>query len=274
MNSLSVKDREHEQQLAIRNKEHEQQLALKDSEITQHIKTIREAEQITLRLDHYRNSIDLRPRIYIATTKQYAAQNFFKIGSTTRLKKRLGSYQTGRPAQDELYYCYIKQVHSSAKLDSHIQHMLDKFKEKSKREIYVMHYDDLEDLVDHFCDNFEESEEYFQKWVKTGLKQSMIKPPRIPEPIKVQDEKLVITNHFDDRESSVTDLNDLSEQKRIEVLKTILEGFRDKDRKEVSRKELLENFNEKRSWFDLVKKHFGWKNSYTVLNEFGLKIKY
>ena len=41
--------------------------------------------------------------------------------------------------------------------------MLFDFREKN-REIYNMHYEDLEDLVDHFCKNFGNSEEDNEEW--------------------------------------------------------------------------------------------------------------
>ena len=199
-------------------------------------------------------------------------QNYFKVGSTTRLKRRIGSYQTGRSVQDEFYYCYIKRVHSSSKIDAHIQHMLSDFKEKYNREIYVMHFEDLVDLVDHFCDNFENNEEYFQNWIKTKLADSLKKIPVIPERLNPQEEKLLITDHYDDKKSAVIDLTRMSEDEIVVTLRERLDLFR--DREQVSRRECLEVFEDKRNWFDLLKKHFGWKNSKTKLDGYNFSVTY
>lgn len=270
-------------------------LSIKDDEIATKNAEIEERKKISLRLDHHIASISLRSKnewIYVATTRQYAAQNFFKVGCTTRLKKRLASYQTGRPAQDKFYYCYKKKVHNGSKHEILIQHTLSQFKERNNREMYVMHFDDLVDLIDQISDGYENSEEYFQNWVKNRLKASLIKPPKVPEPVEVDysedledtmggtstfrtaslfknKKRLAITN-----ESTTINLEDLNIPERVELIKTLLDGFKKDGRTEVSRTELLKNLTQKRKWFSVFKENFGWRDSNTILDGFGLKIKY
>ena len=273
MQDLTLKDN----QLAIKDQAltlKDNQLAIKDQALTLRDQQLEKAQKTAVQLKSFIDKVNLRTKneyIYIATCKQYASQNYFKIGSTTRLKKRISGYQTGRSMQDEYYYCYIKKVHCNSKIDAHIQHMLSDFREKN-REIYNMHYEDLEDLMDLFCENFENSEEYYQDWVKNKLATSLAKTPVIPEALKVQDEKLVITNHFDERESSVNDLTKMSEDEMVTVLRERLDAFQGRER--VSRKECLEVFDKKRSWFDLLKKHFGWKNSKARLDGYNFSVTY
>ena len=246
MQDLTLKDN----QLAIKDQAltlKDNQLAIKDQALTLRDQQLEKTQKTAVQLKSFIDKVNLRAKneyIYIATCKQYASQNYFKIGSTTRLKKRISGCQTGRSTQDEYYYCYIKKVHCSSKIDAHIQHMLSDFREKN-REIYNMHYEDLEDLMDLFCENFENSEEYYQDWVKNKLATSLAKTPVIPEALKVQDEKLVITNHFDERESSVIDLTKMSEDEMVTVLRERLDAFQGRER--VSRKECLEVFDKKRS---------------------------
>lgn len=45
--------------------------------------------------------------IYVASSRNYAKKNIFKVGMTKHLEKRMTGYQTGRCAEDKFMYLHI-----------------------------------------------------------------------------------------------------------------------------------------------------------------------
>ena len=130
--------------------------------------------------------------IYIATTREYAKQRVFKIGSTKRLSKRLSGYQTGRLKQDQYYYAWYVKVYHADELDHTIQKILEEFKHQKSKELYQsIKFRDLRDIVDYICVNYDKSIEYLNNFVKTRPPLSYeeedteddIPPPICPEVI-------------------------------------------------------------------------------------------
>lgn len=130
--------------------------------------------------------------IYIATTRAYAKQRVFKIGSTKRLSKRLSGYQTGRLKQDEYYYAWYLKVYQAEELDHTIQKILEEFKHQKSKEMYQsIKFKDLKEIVNYICINYDKSIEYLNDFVKNRLPISYeeedteddIPPPISPEVI-------------------------------------------------------------------------------------------
>lgn len=90
--------------------------------------------------------------LYVATSKAYARQGLFKIGSTKNLIKRMRCYQTGRSKNDEMFYCWWRKCYNSAKLDARIKVKLGEFREQGKQEMYIFIFKDLVRLLEYICD--------------------------------------------------------------------------------------------------------------------------
>ena len=130
--------------------------------------------------------------IYIATTRDYAKQRVFKIGSTKRLSKRLSGYQTGRLKKDEYYYAWYLKVYHAEELDHTIQKILEEFKHQKSKEMYQsIKFKDLKDIVNYICVNYDKSIEFLNDFVRNRLPASYeeddteddIPPPISPEVI-------------------------------------------------------------------------------------------
>ncbi len=125
--------------------------------------------------------------IYIATTDQYAKNCRFKIGSTKNLSKRLHGYQTGRPSDDEMFYCWTYRVYDAAKMDSLIQNVLFDFKD---REMYIFIFKDLVELVESICKNGNTLFDQVYDYKKNRLPEAIVEqdqvqsvPPKITLPV-------------------------------------------------------------------------------------------
>ncbi len=149
--------------------------------------------------------------IYIATTREYAKQRVFKIGSTKRLSKRLSGYQTGRLKQDQYYYAWYLKVYYAEELDRTIQKILEEFKHEKSKEMYQsIKFKDLREIVEYICVNYDKSIEYLNNFVKNRLPISYeeedteddIPPPISPEVIirlnKEQEELFDVTAMIND----------------------------------------------------------------------------
>ena len=89
------------------------------------------AERKAVRINKFMRRVTVKERklewIYIATTDIYALERLFKVGSTTRLSSRISGYNTGRPAEDNYYYCWVIKCYNANELDYHIQKLLVDF---------------------------------------------------------------------------------------------------------------------------------------------------
>lgn len=244
-------------------------------------KELKEKDKKVLRMKTFVDSVSIRPKnewIYIATTEQYAANNHFKIGSTKRLSKRIIGYQTGRASTDKMFYCWVYKCHNASKIDDVIKNLLHSFLEKERSEMYILHFEDLVDIVEFICDNFEQSVEYVNKFIKERLESSIEKTPIIPQPIQIETVDLVVKNINDEIEQ----VFNLSNMNRSEIEKLLFEKLelietenKEEDPVVISRKDFLENFtgNKKELW-DILKTITKWKNSKTPLPERNIIVKY
>lgn len=129
---------------------YEKQIADKD-------KQIKQLEIQTFNMKTFVENVKRREKteyIYIATTEKYAMKNHFKIGRATNLKNRLPGYQTGRPSEDLYFYVWTFECHSSTHVESRIKHLLTDWKETKEKEMYVMHFEALLNIVKFICENY------------------------------------------------------------------------------------------------------------------------
>ncbi|BAO49372.1 MTG-like gene family protein [Alphaentomopoxvirus acuprea] len=232
-----------------------------EKQLQQKQKEIELANKRSLRIKNYLNNVSFKDikneYIYIATTKQYAANNLFKIGSTTRICKRIKDYQTGRHPDDEYYYCVIKSCYNSKDLDKHINNILSMFLSKKNKELYCLHYNSLLDLVNFIIDNYDNSIEYVNNFIKNKLENVILLDPVIPEPIKINNISYTVGNN-------VENIDELKE-----LLNEILTSFIIQNKFNISRQELLSSLNlniNKNTLWNEIKNILNWKNSKQIIN--------
>ncbi len=85
--------------------------------------------------------------IYIATSRNYAKQNVFKVGMTKMLEKRMTGYQTGRVSDDKFAYMYIMKCVDAKSLEQLIFTRLEPFRYEDSRELFQIHFDTLKNIL-------------------------------------------------------------------------------------------------------------------------------
>lgn len=221
------------------------------------------ANQKSLRIRKYLNNISIKDKknewIYIASTTQYAQNNLFKIGSTIRICKRINNYQTGRPEEDAYYYCWIKTCYNSKELDKHINNLLSTFLCKKNRELYCLHYTSLVELVEFIIDNYDQSIEYINNFIKIKLENVITLDPIIPEPIKINNISYTMGEASDN-----ININEFNLEQLSGLLNDILETFNRQNKYNITRKDILESLNKnvnKTILWSKIKNILNWKNS-------------
>lgn len=123
--------------------------------------------------------------LYIATSKNYAKNDRFKIGgvsSVKQLKKRLSCYNTRSASGDEWYYCDFFNVTNFRHVESRLKEIIGRFRDKKNKEIYVLNYHDLKYMVNTICLNFKNETELAyinMPGFVTNLEHSTFIPPEI-----------------------------------------------------------------------------------------------
>lgn len=201
--------------------------------------------------------------IYIATSKRYASINNFKVGKTDKsVKIRESGFNNTRTQEDRFYICYYKKVYSVDKVEKILHELLDEFRDQKNKEIFIMHYTYLKELVELTIKNLDEPFEYINNLIKNKLAQMYNLRPIIPDEIEVSDEKL------------------LMEEIRDQIY-NILDSAIEDNNLELSKCELLKRLNlelnpgQTKLW-SIVKDMFKWKNSKTPIlyKDVSILIKY
>lgn len=85
--------------------------------------------------------------VYIATSRNYAKQNVFKVGMTKMLEKRMTGYQTGRVSDDKFAYMYIMKCVDAKTLEQLIFTRLEPFRYEDSRELFQIHFETLKSIL-------------------------------------------------------------------------------------------------------------------------------
>lgn len=132
-----------EQKLLIKEEEHQKQLA------------IEKTKSITLATKIQNDKIyKIEGWIYLATSKQYAQNNHFRLGQTVDLTKRMSGYKPGRTAADELYYVFVYKSETIEFLERIIRSFLKPYRDDVNIDMYTMHWNSLKTLVETICENY------------------------------------------------------------------------------------------------------------------------
>lgn len=88
--------------------------------------------------------------IYIATSKNYAKENIFKVGgsgSDESFEKRIIGYNTGRPVADKMFFCYKIKVLKFTEIEKRLRSLCSEIKGE-QNEMYNIHLDYLIPLIE------------------------------------------------------------------------------------------------------------------------------
>lgn len=190
------------------------------------------SKRSNLLLSNYVQNVKERTReqcVYIATTRQYASENIFKIGgcsSYNLLKKRLATYNTGRPVEDLLYYTKLFKCHNYKHVENRVKEILCDYRNKKDKEMYVLHYDCLEQIITLIIENYNNETEHLNNIIK-GILQSVIKTPVIPEPLQLDRVEIKRYKDGDEVEEKIVNLEHLNEIAQEKYIKNMLNNFTD-----------------------------------------------
>lgn len=145
------------------------QLTLKDKQIEEGKNKLEEAEKKTLVFKELLIEDSEQPCqqiIYIATSVNYAKQNRFKVGGVRTkelLKKRLSCYNCRSASGDEWYISDIFNVPNFRQVETRLKDIAGRFRDKQSKEIYVMHYTVLKELVITITKNYVLENDFMNK---------------------------------------------------------------------------------------------------------------
>ena len=208
----------------------------------------------------------------------YSRERLFKIGSTTRLSSRIASYNTGRAkGVDTYYYVWAIKCYNSKDVDNHIQKLLSEFKygknqdvsKENRSEMYHgIKFTDLKDIVAFIVNNYDESMDYINNFIKTRLNQSMEEEDDIPPPLNYKKLTYQIGEH-----TETIDVENEETESIREALEDILSSLKDQEERTISREALLVTNASKQSLWSQIKEFTGWKNSKTEIDEGSFRYK-
>ena len=96
------------------------------------------------------NSIPL-DEMYILTTKQYAQNYIYKIGTSNNTPKRLQSLNLSSLKEDELYICHRAKCFDVNSAEIHIHTLLHIYRLQNNRDLFVIEFDDMREIVNCVC---------------------------------------------------------------------------------------------------------------------------
>jgi hypothetical protein len=273
----------------------------------------KKAERKALNVQKFMNRITIKEQklewIYIGTTRLYAQERLFKIGSTTRLTSRIHQYgaerrgaaslryNTGRPgSSDPFYYAWAMKCYNAKDVDYYIQKLLYDFKYKdpkkaaeeqvkdNRSEMYHgIKFSDLKDILTFIVNNYDQSIEYINNFIKVRLSNSLEEEDEIPPALDLKK----ITYQIGDHEE-VIDLEQENEKDLKKELKNIMRCYKEtQERSEdvivINRKELVNQLNQftnetktslaaslpgaQRALWNRIKELTGWKASKAELEQ-------
>ena len=146
----------------FREKNLKDQIKERDDRIKERDERIKVNEDYTLLLKDL--MIDDQKRemtqvIYISTSKNYARQNRFKVGgveSESKLISRLSTYNSRSAAGDEWFFSDIFMVADYHQIETRLKDIMGRFRDKKRKEIYVLHHTNLNYVVRYLCEHYNE----------------------------------------------------------------------------------------------------------------------
>jgi hypothetical protein len=148
--------------------------------------------------------------VYIATSRSFANQNRFKVGgveSLEKLESRLCTYNSRSSTGDLFYYAEWFLVHKHSDIETRLGNLLGKFREKRNKEMYVLNYAKLlqilEYIVNHYNEETDEINDHLAELI-ASLDPKMV--PFVPEARCLKSIKIKSVGHPDVKIEANTDL--------------------------------------------------------------------
>lgn len=182
---LNIQEKEKEEDISELEESFNNQLKIKEEQLNN-------LELSNKNMNNFVNKVKIHEKngyIYIATSKKYAEKNSFKIGRTDNLKNRLSQFNTSRNLQDLFYFCYHEQVYDVNKVENLIHTLLENFREKKSKEIFVIHYTYLIELITLVVKNVNEPFECINDLMKNKLDEMYNLKSFIPKPLTLNKNK-------------------------------------------------------------------------------------
>ncbi len=162
-----------------------------------------ELEEAKASSDHFKMMIlkkseyKMDQYIYVASSRNYAKKNIFKVGMTKHLEKRMTGYQTGRSCDDKFAYLHIIKCVDAKALEQIILSRLDSFRYEDSKELVQIHFDTLISILSVYAEFEQSSTIGFNKLLTTyydTYKDMAITPF---EDMVIEDLDLYIEENFD-----------------------------------------------------------------------------
>ena len=183
--------------------------------------------------------------IYIATSRNYARQNRFKIGgveSVEKLTSRFSTYNSRSAAGDEWYYSDTFLVADYKQIESRLKDLVGRFRDKKSKEIYIMHYTNIRYIVDYLCQHYNDEVDEVNAKLTTfisNLNYHYLRPI-VPPPIQITYAN--ITTLKVDGTTTNTTLQASSQQDFISQLKEYISQI-DDETTSISKKKVFDDLN-------------------------------
>ena len=126
--------------------EQTKQLQLKDDQLKEALSKINSYQTMVIK----KASFKCDQYVYVATSRNYAKQNVFKVGMTKSLEKRMSGYQTGRVLDDKFSYLYLMKCVDAKALEQLIFTRLEPFRYDDSKELFQIHFETLKDILSIF----------------------------------------------------------------------------------------------------------------------------
>lgn len=126
--------------------EQTKQLQLKDKQLTEALGKINSYQTMVIK----NASFKCDQYVYVATSRNYAKQNVFKVGMTKSLEKRMSGYQTGRVLDDKFSYLFLMKCVDAKALEQLIFTRLEPFRYDDSKELFQIHFETLKDILSIF----------------------------------------------------------------------------------------------------------------------------
>jgi hypothetical protein len=201
--------------------------------------------------------------VYISTSKSYAAQHRFKVGGMTSedlLSKRLASYNTRSATGDEWYYTITFKVVDFHLVECILAKLLEQYKDKKSKEIYIYPYKRLITKVEAVCTNYEVIIKDTNNEIEEVSRELSLPATDIPQPLSKVEVK-----HF----GLKVNLETVSEDRLLEIFSEFI-PTNDKTT-EIKRKDLFDGICKKyptikldrrKAWPMLKQKYNGYLLKY------------
>ena len=226
---------ENQKQLAEKDK-----LLLESKEQLEHQK--RGVEQIKSFITHSKLRTKMQ-RLYIVFSRLDATFNIFKVGgcqSANLLKSRLSTYNTSQSSDNLYTFAAIWECHDYMDVESRIKQIIGEFRQKNKKEVYMMHYTCLFTIIDFICNHYNEESEEINNFIRNIIKNMTELKPIIPEPIKLDRYEIVEIKNGEEvkRDEIILDKMTIAEQEK--TIKDLLTKFRKPDQNRIKRTDFEE----------------------------------